>query len=267
MQNSIKQNIIKEKIKDVSITNDNLNRLKICCLSKKGQIFTNLHLGVSCLTESIKELNKYFIKTTLIFENIDLNNEIILDIKIEYKGKASIEFGCYIIHNKLILIEEHCFFLTKINNHIKLLQPNEPHEIIFILPSEKIFNLSYIDFSFRTSDRIIKNSILLPNLISKHIEFIPIRKDELSKMIKKNFPNVRIFNFVPNTIFDENKLELYLPKIDENSFGGRFNLFEAIGFLKIKSKAGKYFVKLLLLNDDKKMEDELVDLFEFLLKS
>lgn len=72
------------------MTNEGLNRLKICCLSKKGQIFANLHLGVACVTESIKDLNKYLVKTLLIFENIDVNNEIIVDIKIEYKGKASI---------------------------------------------------------------------------------------------------------------------------------------------------------------------------------
>ena len=147
-----------------------------------------------------------------------------------------------------------------------MLKPNEPHEIVFILPSEKNFNLSYIDFAFRISDRIIKNSIVLPNLMSKHIEFIPTKKDELSKMMKKNFANIKIFNFVPNPIFDENKLEFYFPRIDENSFGGKFNLFETNGFLKIRSKTGKYFVKLFLLSDDKKMEEELVHLIEFLLK-
>lgn len=274
MSVGLKKNSDNFFLKDIEFTTnlqENVQRLKICCLKNKGLLFKNQEIQIGVLSDLQNYKEKKLWKIYIYVENISQNN-MITNIFMRFKASDNITL-----------------WAKSQEEFINVLRYQEQNYKEIVIDYKTIpFNFALLDIKYQYLNKITRNIIALPNSIIKLVNFLEIEIQELIDFWKKNkqsSKNSEEFQINPNfsnfkTFFPflSEKISQNIKKedLDKKVFYSKFKVLGVEGIIKLKSNfhqknTGKItgVLKIMLVDNNKEnplnLRDFLLDSFKFLL--
>ena len=216
-------------LKDLQITqnrSENVQRLKICCLRNKAVLFKTNELQVGVLTDLQHYKEKRLWKHYVYIENID-PNVLIQSLVVRFKPGMNLSV-----------------WAKSQEEAVATLRPREQNRKEVIVEHKALpFGFATMDLQYQSMDRVVKNTIALPNFLLKLATFPETDSGELSAIwakVRQQARRTEEFE-VNKSVLEDGLCSLFpyfIEKKQENKgkrqFLCRFGVFGGEGATKVK---------------------------------
>lgn len=216
-------------LKDLQITqnrSENIQRLKICCLRNKAVLFKTNELQVGVLTDLQHYKEKRLWKHYVYLENID-PTVLIKSLVVRFKPGMNLSV-----------------WAKSQEEAVATLRPREQNRKEVIVEHKALpFGFAMMDLQYQSMDRVVRNTIALPNFLLKLATFPETDSGELTAIWAKVKEQARrTEEFEVNKSVSEDGLcslfPYFIEKKQENKekrqFICRFGIFGGEGTVKVK---------------------------------